>query len=280
MTAADTATESFVVDEPIRVLVVDDEPLARDDLVRLLIGRRGVSIVGTCSSGLQTVDAVARLRPDLLFLDIRMPGLDGFEVVARIAPARRPHVVFVTAYDRYAIDAFHVRALDYLLKPVRLARLDDALSRARERLRSRAAVEREVALRDAARDRSADGIDPGYWNEVVVRAGLRNIIVRVDEIDWIEADAYYARIYVRGRSYLLRERMHVLETRLDPAHFARVHRSAIVNVNRVGEIAHDGQGEHVIVLKTGARVKTSHARWLEFRELMRRRGYARTTEQL
>ena len=275
MTALDSAV--FAVDDPMRVLVVDDEPLARDDLVRLLMGRRGVSIVGTCSSGRQTVDLVARLRPDLLFLDIQLPGLDGFEVVSRIDPAYRPYVVFVTAFDRYAIDAFHVRALDYLLKPVSAMRLDDALSRARERLRSRA-VERAAAL-DGERERSLITTSGEYWNDLVVRIGLRNIIVRADEIDWIEADGYYARIHVRGRSYLLRERMHVLETRLDPARFARVHRSAIVNLSRVSEIENDGQGEHVIVLTTGARVRTSHARWLEFREVMRRRGYARLTDQ-
>jgi two-component system, LytTR family, response regulator len=257
--------------------VVDDEPLARDDLVRLLVGRRGVAVMGTCSSGRQTVDMVARLRPDLLFLDIRLPGLDGFEVVSRIDPVYRPYVVFVTAFDRYAIDAFHVRALDYLLKPVSATRLDDALSRARERLRSRA-VERAAAL-DGQRERPLVRASSEYWNDLVVRIGLRRIIVRADEIDWIEADGYYARIHVRGRSYLLRERMHVLETRLDPARFARVHRSAIVNLSRVSEIENDGQGEHVVVLTTGARVKTSHARWLEFREvMMRHRGYTPSTE--
>jgi two-component system LytT family response regulator len=275
MTALDSA--AFAVDDPMRVLVVDDEPLARDDLIRLLVGRRGVAVMGTCSSGRQTVDMVARLRPDLLFLDIRLPGLDGFEVVSRIDPVYRPYVVFVTAFDRYAIDAFHVRALDYLLKPVSATRLDDALSRARERLRSRA-VERAAAL-DGQRERPLVRESSEYWNDLVVRIGLRRIIVRADEIDWIEADGYYARIHVRGRSYLLRERMHVLETRLDPARFARVHRSAIVNLGRVSEIENDGQGEHVVVLTTGALVKTSHARWLEFREvMMRRRGYTPSTE--
>ena len=272
-----------IAEDAIRALVVDDEPLARDDLVRLLQGRRGVTVVGTCSSGRSAVDAISRLRPNLLMLDIRMPGFDGFEVIKRIEPAHRPYVVFVTAFDRYAIDAFHVRALDYLLKPVRAARLDEALARARERLRSRAAVERAEAIDDAARERPADGEEPAFWTEVMVRIGLRDVVVRVDEIDWIEADAYYARIHVRGRSYLLRERMHVLQQRLDPAHFARVHRSAIVNLQRVGEIAHDGQGDHIVVLTTGTRVRTSHARWLELREVLRRHGradYARTTAQL
>jgi two-component system LytT family response regulator len=176
----------------------------------------------------------------------------------------------VTAFDRYAIDAFHVRALDYLLKPVGAARLDDALSRARERLRNRAMVERVAALEGSQRAASP------FIADVMVRVGLRNVVVRVEEIDWIEADSYYARIHVRGRSYLLRERMHVLARRLDPSQFARVHRSAIVNLDRVVEITRDGQGEHVIVLATGARVKTSHARWLEFRATMRRRAAGRS----
>src|SRR5262249_10194490 len=156
------------------------------------------------------------------------------------------------------------------LKPVRAARLDEALLRAREQLRTRAALERATAFRDAVRESAP--LDASYRGEVVVRSGTRDIIVHLEDVDWIEADAYYARLHVRGRTHLLRERMHVLETRLDPAQFARVHRSAIVNLSRVCEIAHDGQGEHVLVLTTGARVKTSHARWLEVRDVLRRRG--------
>lgn len=261
---------------PIRVLVVDDEPLARDDLVRLLDGRPDVAVVGTCVSGTHAVEAVDRLRPDLVFLDIHMPGLDGFGVIARLDASHMPYVVFVTAFDRYAIDAFDVRALDYLLKPVQLVRLDAALVRAREQLQTRAVVQWATELHDAARHLGAQRLSPearpSYWTEVLIRAGARDIVVRLDDVDWIEADGYYARLHVRNRSHLLRARMHALEAQLDPARFARVHRSAIVNLNRVAAIAHDGQGEHVIVLTTGVRVKTSHARWLEFREVMRRRG--------
>jgi two-component system LytT family response regulator len=264
------------VDDPLRVVVVDDELLAREDLVQMLVGRRGISVIATCATGGEAVRAVQRFRPDLLLLDIRMPGLDGFGVVAQLDAELMPYVVFVTAFDRFALEAFRVRALDYLLKPVQPARLDQALSRAREQLRMRAVVAWAAALKSAAREQSpAVASRPGasgYWSEIMVRAGLRDIVLRVDEIDWVEADTYYARLHVRGRSFLLRERMHVLEASLDPGHFARVHRSAIVNLNRVREIAHDGHGEHVVVLSSGARVRTSHQRWLEFRAIMRERA--------
>jgi two-component system LytT family response regulator len=268
--------------ETLRVVVVDDEPHAREDLVHLLAGRRGVSMLATCASGNEAVAAVERLRPDLLFLDIRMPGLDGFGVVAAIEPDRMPYVVFVTAFDRFAIEAFKVRALDYLLKPVQAARLEEALDRAREQLRTRAAADWATALQAAAREQVARGVaapragSTPYWRELMVRAGLRDIVLRVDEIDWVEADTYYARLHVRGRSFLLRERMHVLEKRLDPQQFSRVHRSAIVNLARVREIAHDGKGDHVIVLSSGARIKASQQRWMEFRAIMRQRTQPET----
>lgn len=248
---------------PLRIVVVDDEPHARADLVALLAGQPRVELVATCASGTEALASVDRFRPDLLLLDIRMPGIDGFGVVSRIDPRWLPYVVFVTAYDRFAIEAFRVRALDYLLKPVQPARLDEALSRAREQLRARHAADRVLEHEVAA--------SPSYLSEVLVRVGHRDVVVRVDEIDWVEADTYYARLHLGTRSYLLRERMHVLEARLDPQHFSRVHRSAIVNLARVRAIAHDGKGDHVIVLSTGTRVKTSRRRWMEFRAVVRER---------
>ena len=257
------------VAKELRVIVVDDEPLAREDIVQLLSRRAGVHVVATCANGIEALDAVRRLRPDVLLLDIRMPGIDGFGVVERLERRELPYVVFVTAFDRFAIDAFRVRALDYLLKPVQPARLDEALSRAREQLGRRSMEDWAASVHDAAAEhsRAADS----YLTELMVRVGTRDIVIRVDEVDWIQAETYYARLHVRGRSYLYRERMHVLESQLNPRHFARVHRSAIVNLDRVREIVHDNRGDHVIVLSTGARVKTSHQRWLEFRDIMRQR---------
>jgi two-component system LytT family response regulator len=176
----------------------------------------------------------------------------------------------VTAFDRFAIDAFRVRALDYLLKPVQPARLDEALDRAREQLARRSADDWTSAVHTAARE-LVSGAEPSYLTELMVRVGTRDIVVKVDDVDWIQAETYYARLHIRGRSYLYRERMHVLESQLNPRQFTRVHRSAIVNLERVREIVHDSRGDHVVVLSTGARVKTSHQRWLEFRDIMRAR---------
>jgi two-component system LytT family response regulator len=256
---------------PLRVIIVDDEPLAREDIVQLLGGRADVDIVATCSNGHEAIEAVRRLRPDVLLLDIRMPGLDGFSVIAQLDRRELPYVVFVTAFDRFAIDAFRVRALDYLLKPVQPARLDEALDRAREQLARRSVEDWTHAVHAAAREQARELEAPTFLSELMVRVGTRDIILKVDEIDWIQAETYYARLHIRGRSYLYRERMHILEARLNPRHFARVHRSAIVNLDRVREIVHDSRGDHVVVLTTGARVKTSHQRWLEFREIMRQR---------
>jgi two-component system LytT family response regulator len=255
--------------KPLRVVIVDDEPLAREDISQLLVGRSDVAVVATCTNGHEALEAVRRLKPDVLLLDIRMPGVDGFTVVSQLDRRELPYVVFVTAFDRFAIDAFRVRALDYLLKPVQAARLDEALERAREQISKRPAGEWTSSVHAAAQEQVRR--DEEYLCELMVRVGTRDIVVKVDEIDWVQAETYYARLHIRGRSYLYRERMHVLESRLNPRHFARVHRSAIVNLDRVREIVHDNRGDHVIVLSTGARVKTSHQRWLEFREIMRQR---------
>ena len=256
--------------KPMRVVVVDDEPLAREDMMHLLAGRDDVNVVATCTNGTEALEAVRRLQPDVLLLDIRMPGLDGFHVVAQLDRRELPYIVFVTAFDRFAIDAFRVRALDYLLKPVQPARLDEALERAREQLARRSADDWTSAVHSAARE-LVNGAEETYLTELMVRVGTRDIVVKVEDVDWIQAETYYARLHIRGRSYLYRERMHVLESQLNPRLFARVHRSAIVNLERVREIVHDNRGDHVIVLSTGARVKTSHQRWLEFRDVMRQR---------
>jgi two-component system, LytTR family, response regulator len=259
------------IPKPLRVIVVDDEPLAREDIHQLLAGRTDVNVVATCTNGIEALEAVRRLRPDVMLLDIRMPGLDGFNVVAQLDRRELPYVVFVTAFDRFAIDAFRVRALDYLLKPVQAGRLDEALDRAREQLGQRSSSDWSNAIHAAASEHVRASETAPFLTELMVRIGTRDIVIRVDEIDWIQAETYYARLHVRGRSYLYRERMHVLESQLNPRHFARVHRSAIVNLDRVREIVHDNRGDHVVVLSTGARVKTSHQRWVEFRDIMRQR---------
>jgi two-component system LytT family response regulator len=244
---------------PLRVLVVDDEPLARQ-LVRLLLARDAeVTVVGECS-GDAAAALVASARPDILFLDVQMPEVDGFALLEQLGPAC-PVVVFLTAYDRYAVRAFDVHAVDYLLKPVDDARFAAALARAKTAARARpagAADERISALlRDHAR----------HARRFLVRTRDRTIVVDASAIDWIEAADYYVSLHVGGRAHLLRETMAELEQRLDPDRFLRVHRSAIVNLERVREIHPLFRGDCELLLESGARVRLSRTRRAEFDRL-------------
>jgi two-component system LytT family response regulator len=223
----------------IRTLIVDDEPLAREGLRLLLAADREIRVVGECANGREAVEAIHRLRPDLVFLDVQMPELDGFGVIASLQPTELPQVVFVTAYDRYALRAFEVHALDYLLKPFDDERFHDALARAKRRVAPRS---REHTTRLAVKDLG------------------RIVFLDVAEIQWIEAADYYVQLHVGGQSYLHRESMQSLEARLDPSQFLRIHRSAIVNVQAVKEIRHERRRDLVVVLTCGAtlRVARSH----------------------
>ena len=240
--------------EKLRVLIVDDEPLAREGLRMHLAQEPDIAVVGESADGVEAVEAIARLEPDLVFLDIQMPGVDGFGVIERVGIERMPAVVFVTAYDEFALQAFEAHALDYLLKPFDEERFRRALERARTQLRGRARrnlEERLVRLIDARNTRSE------YVERLVVRAGGRILILRVDDIDWIEAAANYVRLHVGGKSYLLRETMSGIERKLDPARFVRVHRSTIVRIDRIRELEPLFQGDYLIVLQDGSRLTSS-----------------------
>jgi two-component system LytT family response regulator len=255
---------------PLRVLLVDDEPLARRLLRVMLAADPEVAVIGE-TSGDEAVAVIERTAPDLLFLDVQMPGVDGFEVLGRLAPERLPVVVFVTAYDQHAIRAFEVHALDYLLKPVADARLAEALAHAKQRVRERrgesappgglAALELERLAALLAERRQ------GYLSRLLVPARERTLVVEVDEIDWIEAADYYVALHVGGRRHLLRETLSQLETRLDPERFCRVHRSAIVNVAQVREIHPLFRGDCTLILRGGERVPLSRTRRADFERL-------------
>ncbi len=247
---------------PLRVLLVDDEPLARTLLRSLLQAEREVEVVGECA-GTGAVAAIASTRPDIVFLDVQMPEVDGFQVLERLAPDRRPVVVFVTAYDRYAVRAFEVHAVDYLLKPVDAARFHDAFEHARARARGAtgAAAGPGIAALLDARVR--------YPPRLLVPGREGTIVVDVDTIDWIEAADYYVSIHAGGRTHLLRETMADLEGRLDPARFFRAHRSAIVNLDRVRTIRPLFHGDAELVLSTGDEVRLSRTRRAEFARLFR-----------
>ncbi|HEU5220126.1 MAG TPA: LytTR family DNA-binding domain-containing protein [Gemmatimonadales bacterium] len=237
------------------VLLVDDEPLARERLRALLDQEPDLRIAGECASGRTAVKAIQEKRPDLVFLDVQMPGLDGFGVVEQIGAGRMPAIVFVTAFDQYALKAFEVHAIDYLLKPFDRERFQATLAHARESIRLRAGgVDRAMtALLDslAARRRYAD--------RLLVKLSGKERLVPVDEVDWLEAAGNYVRIHAGGERLLLRETMASLEERLDPDRFARIHRSTIVNLERVKELEPWFHGDYVVRLKDGQKLTRSRS---------------------
>jgi len=226
-----------------RVVIVDDEPLARRGIRQLLAAHDDVEVAGEARNGRDAVRVLDALRPDLVFLDVQMPEIDGFEVLRRLDPKLALEVIFVTAYDTFAVRAFESRALDYLVKPVQEARFNEAMARARERRRLKAEHPRRLVI-------GANGSD---------------LLLDMAEVVWIEADDYYAAIHARGRRHLLRESLASLESRLDERRFVRVHRSAIVNLEQVREI-----GETTIVLRDGTQLPLSRRRREQVAEAVRR----------
>jgi two-component system LytT family response regulator len=239
----------------IRALVVDDEPLARERVRALLARETDVVVVGECANGREALEAIDRERPDLVFLDVQMPELDGFAVLENVEPASLPFVIFVTAYDEYAVKAFDVHALDYVLKPFDRERFRHALDRARREI-ARAPDERALdrkllALLQDLSDRRQ------RVDRLVVRSGGRVSFLRTEEVDWIEAAGNYVELHVGKDSHLLRETMNRLETRLDPRRFLRIHRRLIVHVDRIRQLEGVTHGEYVVVLKDGTRLSSS-----------------------
>jgi two-component system, LytTR family, response regulator len=246
---------------PIRVLVVDDEPIARSGMITLLARDPELSVVGECGDGLSAVSAIGELDPDLVLLDVQMPEADGFEVLRAIDAERMPVVIFVTAYDQFAVRAFEVNALDYLLKPFDDERFTAALERAKRALR-----QDSVSLADLGRrvagllDQTAAGPSARPLSRLIVKETGRAIFLSVDELDWIEAADYCVKLHVRGQTHLIRQSMQSFEGRLDPQRFFRVHRSALVNLDRVKEIQPLFKGEHVVILQDGTRLRLSRNR--------------------
>jgi two-component system, LytTR family, response regulator len=234
----------------LRVIVVDDEPLARAGLKRLLGGERDVEVVAECEDGPTAIKAVRQHRPDLLLLDIKMPGMDGFEVLQALGE-HIPAVVFVTAFDEHAVRAFEARALDYLLKPTTRARLREALARARERCAAGAPPAIPPGLLELLAERESAA---NWLRRIAVRNGERVTFVATEDVDWIEAAGNYAVVHVGKETHILRETMSTLESQLPPKAFLRVSRSAILNLRRVQELQAVAPGENVCILKDGQRV--------------------------
>lgn len=238
----------------IRVLVVDDEPLAREGIRLHLADAPDMEVVGECGDGLAAVAAIEELRPELVFLDVQMPGLDGFAVLQALEGEQLPEVIFVTAYDAFALRAFDAQALDYLMKPIDPERFARSLDRARTRVRRRREGDVDRRLR-ALLDQL--GSAPSHLDRIVVRTGARIVILRVEDVDYIESAANYVRIHAGGKEYLLRETMQALEAKLDPRRFARIHRSTIVRLDAIRALEPLFQGDYVLILENGTRLTSS-----------------------
>jgi two-component system LytT family response regulator len=237
-----------------RVLIVDDEPLARERLRTLLQEEPGFELVGEAGDGTTGAESILALQPDLVFLDVQMPGADGFDVIEAVGADKMPFVVFVTAYDRYALRAFDVHALDYLLKPFDRERFKQALTRARQQLDRNGNGEIERRLAAIVSDlRPAKA----KTDRFVVKSGGRIFFVRTGEIDWIEAAGNYVKLHVGNDSHLIRETMNAVESKLTPEVFVRIHRCHIVNIEQVRELQPWFNGEYVVFLKNGTRLTLS-----------------------
>lgn len=248
--------------ESLRVVVADDEPLARRMLLALLRDEPNVTVVAECGNGPETVAAVRAHAPDVLFLDVRMPGSSGLEVLDALGPESVRAVVFVTAYDDYAIAAFEHRALDYVVKPVNDERFRDTVRRVRERLREQRSANVAVdAVRELVRT-FASGTPPSeasHLSRFIVRSSRSVAIVETADIDWIEADDDYVRLHAGPRTHLVRGTLTALERQLDPSVFVRIHRSAIVRVARVKELLPAAHGDYIVRLADGTKLRLSRS---------------------
>lgn len=255
----------MMTEKKFKALLVDDEPLARRNLRVLLNSDAQIEVVKECGDGADAVASIRALAPDLVFLDVQMPELDGFAVLDQLAGTPLPLIIFVTAYDQYALRAFEVSALDYLLKPFSDERFRKALQQAKQQLAQQDASalgQKLLALLDAHAVET-----PRYLTRLMVKTTGRVFFLRVEELDWIEAYDNYVRLHAGGKTHLLRQTMNELEVRLDPTQFARIHRSALVKLDRVKELHPQPSGEHTVILHDGTELKLSRGRreWLEQR---------------
>ena len=248
----------------IRAIIVDDEPTARRG-VRLLLERdAAVEIVGEAAGGDEAADLIRRQKPDLAFLDVQMPGCDGFEALTKIGPAAAPAVVFVTAYDEHALRAFEVNAVDYLLKPYDDARFSAALHRAKQEVLRRAGDQVNTRLtqlldylQQNGNGRAGPAQEDKSGERILLKSSGEIFFLKAEEIDWIEAEGDYMKFHVAGRTHLMRETMARLEARLDPKRFIRIHRSTIVNIDRLRKLSPSFAGEYAVILHDGTKLKLS-----------------------
>lgn len=252
---------------PIHVLVVDDELLARERVIELLAHEANVEVVGTADNGNAAVEAIRAKQPDLVFLDVQMPGKTGLDVVREIGPEQMPATIFVTAFDQYALRAFDLAALDYLVKPFDDERFEQAFRRARQlielremgKLREQLLAVLQAGSKESAGARTNDDASP-YLERIAVEMRGKVKVVPVEQIDYITADGPYAELHTGDRTHLIRETMNTLEERLDPRQFVRIHRSAIVRLPLVETLLRGAGGDYEVVLKGGFRLPVSRSR--------------------
>ena len=258
----------------IRVLIVDDEPLARRTIRDLLAEHSDIKVIGECSNGLEAVAFIHDNRPDLLFLDVQMPGLDGFETLARLEPECIPAIVFVTAYDQHALKAFEVHALDYLLKPFNDQRFREAVQQAKAQIELKEISQVSQSLLNLLGERYQPESAQQNQNRrsslarFMIKTRGRVIFIEASHVDWISADDYFIKLHAGENTHLLRMSMNELEERLDPKTFLRIHRSTIVNFDRVKELRQTAGGEYVVVLKTGTELKISRGRRARLQQIL------------
>jgi two-component system LytT family response regulator len=245
----------------LRTMIADDEPLAREHLKILLAPDPDIAIVAECRNGREVITSLKAAKTDVLFLDIQMPGKDGFEVIEEIGPAHMPITVFVTAHNEHAVNAFEVHALDFLVKPIERKRLEQTLARIKERVQLEDAFAAREQLSSAVEALRHAASHPERPQRFLARSGNTASVVSVGDIEWIEAADYYVCLHAGGKRHLLRESIRALEGKLDPKKFIRLHRSAIVNLDHVREIHRDGQAEGWVLLSTGARVRLNRNGW-------------------
>lgn len=250
----------------IRTVIVEDEPLARERIGNLLRQEEDIEVVAECSDGPAAVEAIRDQHPELVFLDVNLPELDGFGVIEHIGVDRMPATVFVTAYDQFAVQAFDTHALDYLLKPFDEERFHTALQRARDAVRRQTVGDLDQRLSDLLGDLQ----QPRYLERLAVKAGGKIVLLRTNEIQWIGADGNYARLHTGKKTHLLRETMNGLENKLDPERFIRIHRSTIVNVDAIAELEPLFQGDYVVILRDNTRLTSSRGYRANLQNFMNR----------
>ena len=247
----------------LKTVIADDEPLARERLKLLLSHDADIDIVAECRNGKETIARLKSAPADLLFLDIQMPGGTGFDIINAIGLPHMPPTVFVTAHHEFAVKAFAVEAIDYLTKPIEPPRLQETLARVKERLAGKTALltQQQLTQALAALQGPAREEKQPYAERFIVHEGAKDVLIKVSDIDWIEAADYYSCLHVGNRKYMLRESIKELSDKLDPAEFVRIHRSIIVKIAQVQEIHRDGRTEYFVVLTNNQRLRMSKAGW-------------------